>query len=724
MAEFRPVILDGGVHKLLSVNDVLGLGHLHVQCSDTIAAPAALDTWKALNIEGTLTLAGGGVAPNALSLAYLAAPTITSAAAYTVPTAATLTIAGPPAVGGALTITAPLALNVLAGNAAFAARVGIGASPYAFVRADSRLEIHSVCQPVGNGAILLLEDTTLSASQTFPSDFGITLYGLDNTNTPQQIGSFSGGWTSGNNPASSETAVYVHANYYGGASIVSAVFYGHNGTAMFTPAGGISSAYAPGPNILAVYGLIASAPNAADIAAIATSQPGALCLANSTGNSRLDMGQDGTHYGNMAWVYNATPANAYMILNSNNNRLVLYSTTSVVVGSLVAPATASTQFQVLANKTIASAAGAVYDGVKLAASTASITGATGITTATGFNFTTIQAPTIAGDTATCVITNAATLYVSGPPVAGANVTITNPAALIVGSGKVGIGTNAPSAALHLKGAYAFDYVENTTNIGYGGIRILNDVGTSTRVLEIAYTGSSWGSAYWTGGPSGEQAAIGTGSGYPAPIVFGTYNTYRGQITGGGNWLIGQPTDAAATRLNVLASKSIASAAGAVWDGIKFATSTATITGATGITALSFTKIEAPTISGDTATCAITTAATLYVSGAPIAGTNVTIARPWAIRSDGSVQITAGNLVLGAAVTAGATADKCLALHNGATAPSASVDLCHLYCADNGAGHATLAIYAEEVVAAIGIKVPNEVFPILINGVVKYVMLAV
>ena len=76
-----------------------------------------------------------------------------------------------------------------------------------------------------------------------------------------------------------------------------------------------------------------------------------------------------------------------------------------------------------------------------------------------------------------------------------------------------------------------------------------------------------------------------------------------------------------------------------------------------------------------------------------------------------------------ACAAGATAAKCLALSNSATAPTTSVDLCHLYCADNGAGHATLAIYQEEVVAAVGIKLVTEVLPVLINGVLKYIALA-
>ena len=81
-----------------------------------------------------------------------------------------------------------------------------------------------------------------------------------------------------------------------------------------------------------------------------------------------------------------------------------------------------------------------------------------------------------------------------------------------------------------------------------------------------------------------------------------------------------------------------------------------------------------------------------------------------------------SLIIGA-TAAGATAAKCLALSNSATAPSASVDLCHLYCADNGAGRATLAIYAEEAVAVdVGLASTHS-FTVFIDGA-KYKLMLV
>ena len=65
----------------------------------------------------------------------------------------------------------------------------------------------------------------------------------------------------------------------------------------------------------------------------------------------------------------------------------------------------------------------------------------------------IQAPTYSFVGAS-TITNAATVDISGPPVAGTNATITNPAALIVESGNVGIGTTTPCTSL--QGGPTFD----------------------------------------------------------------------------------------------------------------------------------------------------------------------------------------------------------------------------------------------------------------------------
>lgn len=86
-----------------------------------------------------------------------------------------------------------------------------------------------------------------------------------------------------------------------------------------------------------------------------------------------------------------------------------------------------------ARQTIASATSATWDKFLFnGGSVMNITGATAITTANGFNYMTINAPTIVGDTATCNITTASMLYIAAGPTAGTNVTITNGYSLRVG----------------------------------------------------------------------------------------------------------------------------------------------------------------------------------------------------------------------------------------------------------------------------------------------------
>ena len=85
--------------------------------------------------------------------------------------------------------------------------------------------------------------------------------------------------------------------------------------------------------------------------------------------------------------------------------------------------------------TIPSAAAAVWNGINVAATTATVTGTTAITTATGFNLFSIAAPTVTNASAV-TITNAATSYIGGAPIQAGSVTITNAYSLWVDSGDV------------------------------------------------------------------------------------------------------------------------------------------------------------------------------------------------------------------------------------------------------------------------------------------------
>lgn len=65
--------------------------------------------------------------------------------------------------------------------------------------------------------------------------------------------------------------------------------------------------------------------------------------------------------------------------------------------------------------------------------------------------------------------------------------------------------------------------------------------------------------------------------------------------------------------------------------------------------------------------------------------------------------------------AGATAQKVLSLTNTAVSPTNSANIAQLYARDTAAGNATLALFAEQVVAAVGADTPDTTFNIWING---------
>ena len=105
----------------------------------------------------------------------------------------------------------------------------------------------------------------------------------------------------------------------------------------------------------------------------------------------------------------------------------------------------------------------------------------------------IQAPTYSFVGAS-TITNAATLDISGPPVAGTNATITNPAALIVESGNVGIGTQAPDRPLTIVGVNSSNDLVSYKDYSAGTTRWHQGLRTTT--------GSSTGKFDWNFAESG------------------------------------------------------------------------------------------------------------------------------------------------------------------------------------------------------------------------------
>jgi hypothetical protein len=263
--------------------------------------------------------------------------------------------------------------------------------------------------------------------------------------------------------------------------------------------------------------------------------------------------------------------------------------------------------QLQSNVTIAAPiAGSVWNGLDVQAST--LTLAAGGTVPTSLSLAYLAAPTITS-AAAYVVPTAATLTIAGPPVAGGALTITNPASLVVLAGNVGIGTNAPGDVLHVRVSnnVANLWVRDSAAIGHvGGVGLDSLNNSFNGILPFVLRGN------------------------PFLLV--------------GDVRVGCTIDPNSSMLLVESSKTIASAAGAVWDGVKFAASTASITGATGITTaagFNFITIQAPTINCDTAGLVIAHTASLTIIGPPVAGTNTPT-----LSDNNAVWIQAGNVKIG------------------------------------------------------------------------------
>jgi hypothetical protein len=287
----------------------------------------------------------------------------------------------------------------------------------------------------------------------------------------------------------------------------------------------------------------------------------------------------------------AQSASAVAITGGTITGLTGLSTTAACTALLGgAAASAQSSLAVLASKTVAApVAGTVWRGLDFQASTLTLTA--GGTAPSALYAARFAAPVItqtAGAAYTVPVT--ATVVIEGPPTAsavgGATPTLTAGHALVVG-GRIFVTGNYFGT-----GGIEFDpttYSYGTTNPNIGNLG-----------PQLLFVGGCF-----LGGANRYIAA--NNDTYPATI--GTATT-RVNLT--------------AYQIMVTASKTVASAADAVWDGIKFAANVASITGATAITTaegFNFTRFGAPTINCDTAGLTIDHSATVFIAGAPVAGTN-------------------------------------------------------------------------------------------------------
>ncbi|MDB5254687.1 MAG: hypothetical protein JWL92_63 [Candidatus Nomurabacteria bacterium] len=240
-------------------------------------------------------------------------------------------------------------------------------------------------------------------------------------------------------------------------------------------------------------------------------------------------------------------------------------------------------------------------------------------------------PTLASTNNTVTYTSAASVYIAGAPVAGTNVTLTNKAALVVASGNVGIGTLTPRTLL------------NTYQASGGTmIKLDNDGVGSGRTSDIEFGYDSFptrvyakiGSYLYPGGNTALAFYTTADSGLTSPE--------RMRIDYNGN--IGIGTTAPSGLLTLAGNKSAAA-----WgtSGVNFQAAAATYTdssSATGtVTNNMVNSFGIPTLAAANTGVTYSNAATVYIAGAPVAGTNTAITNPYALYVAGGNSNFGGNI---------------------------------------------------------------------------------
>lgn len=161
-------------------------------------------------------------------------------------------------------------------------------------------------------------------------------------------------------------------------------------------------------------------------------------------------------------------------------------------------------------------------------------------------------------------------------------------------------------------------------------------------------------------PPLEEAATGLTGLTAARVVYGASDGTIGQSANvavdstGANLLLGGATNVASSALNVLATKTVASATSAVWNGISAPAATLTLTGTTQVTTatgVNLLAIAAPTIT-DASAVTVDLASTLYIGGPPTAGGSATLTAPYALWIDNGITRLDGSVVIGGAAGSG------------------------------------------------------------------------
>lgn len=281
------------------------------------------------------------------------------------------------------------------------------------------------------------------------------------------------------------------------------------------------------------------------------------------------------------------------------------------------------------------------------------------------------------------------------------------ASTVSGATLMGFGTTHDVALKNRAGTTAFGVVANSTTVA--AIGAMNVGGLLTITQGVANTGAVASTGYSLTGTDAtvmiSYAGTWNTSGNPTAFKLSITNTASGTTAALMDLLGGSA--GTSSRFKVLQSGATTIAQGSVTGS--------SAVGALGISA-TWNTTGAPTAIDLAVTNTASDAASLLMNlKAGAAGAT----SMFKIGVTGVVTMVS-NLLMGGSV--GATADKVIALSNSATAPTTSVDLVHLYSADISAGHASLAIYSEEVVNAAVAVASTHRLPITINGTQYAVLL--
>ena len=276
---------------------------------------------------------------------------------------------------------------------------------------------------------------------------------------------------------------------------------------------------------------------------------------------------------------------------------------------------------------------------------------------------------IAATNTTVTYTTASTLYIDGAPSAGTNVTITNPYALYVAAGATNLGGNtAIAGTISATGASTIGgsstigsaaetraalsttnptkfytglgtYTDNTTAISgtvtWGPTVAIDNSAIAATNTGVTYTNAA---ALYIDGPPAAGTNVTITNPYSIYSVSGT--SYFG-----GSLALGSLAESHSALTTTSAAKL----------SIGSGTYTDTSTAASGTAAHgTLVSIDNGAIAATNSAVTYTNASTLYVDGAPSAGTNVTITNPYALYVAAGATNLGGNVTIGGNATVSGT----------------------------------------------------------------------